>query len=97
LLAFTKQSNEPVGLIQQNSTTYIIKKSCKGTQCIVNNEIAESLEPIGYMFSDLMLKWILLKVLGFAMNGVRKDKLIRLLLYLESNWFINPSIIRDDI
>jgi hypothetical protein len=38
------------------------------------------------MFSDLMLKWILLKVLGFAMNGVRKEKMLKaisLLLYLE--------------
>jgi ATP-binding cassette subfamily C protein len=45
LLAFTKQSNEPVCLYSKNSTTYIIKKSCKGTEAIVNNEIAESLEP----------------------------------------------------
>jgi ATP-binding cassette subfamily C protein len=34
LLAFTKQSNEPV-MQYSNSTTYIIKKSCKGTEAVL--------------------------------------------------------------
>lgn len=75
LLAFIKESNEPVALIQQNSTTYIIKNLSKGTETVVNHEIAESLDPIGYMFFsgfDIKMDSIK-KVLSFAMNGVKKD------------------------
>ena len=75
LLAFIKESNEPVALIQQNSTTYIIKNLSKSTETVVNNEIAESLDPIGYMFFsgfDIKMDSIK-KVLSFAMNGVKKD------------------------
>jgi len=75
LLAFIKESNEPVALIQQNSTTYIIKNLSKGTETVVNNEIAESLDPIGYMFFsgfDIKMDSIK-KVLSFAVNGVKKD------------------------
>ena len=75
LLAFIKESNEPVALIQQNSTTYTIKNLSKGTETVVNNEIAESLEPIGYMFFsgfDIKMDSIK-KVLSYAMNGVKRD------------------------
>nr|WP_314837791.1 NHLP bacteriocin export ABC transporter permease/ATPase subunit [uncultured Flavobacterium sp.] len=80
LLAFVKETNEPVALIQKNSTTYLIKNFSKGTETIVNNEIADTLEPIGYMFFsgfDVKMDSIK-KVLNFAMNGVKKDA--RLLL-----------------
>lgn len=81
LLAFVKETNEPVALIQKNSTSYIIKNLSKGTETIVNNEIAESLEPIGYMFFsgfDTKMDSIK-KVVSFAMTGVKKDA--RLLLF----------------
>jgi NHLM bacteriocin system ABC transporter ATP-binding protein len=84
LLAFVKESNEPVALIQQNSTTYIIKNLSKGTETVVNNEIAESLDPIGYMFFsgfDIKMDSIK-KVLSFATNGVKKDARLLLLASL---------------
>ena len=87
LLAFIKESNEPVALIQKNATTYIIKNLSKGTEAIVNNEIAESLDPIGYMFFsgfDIKMDSIK-KVLSFAMNGVKKDaKLLLVASFLGS-------------
>lgn len=75
LLAFTKQKNEPVALIQKTSSSYLIKKLSDGSESIVNNEIADSLEPIGYMFfSGFDVKMdSMKKVLNFAMNGVKKD------------------------
>jgi NHLM bacteriocin system ABC transporter ATP-binding protein len=87
LLAFIKESNEPVALIQQNSTTYIIKNLSKGTETVVDNEIAQSLDPIGYMFFsgfDVKMDSIK-KVVSFAMNGVKKDaKLLLLASFLGS-------------
>lgn len=75
LLAFTKQKNEPVALIQKTSSSYLIKNLATGTESIVNHETADSLEPIGYMFFsgfDVKMDSIK-KVLNFAMTGVKKD------------------------
>ncbi len=75
LLAFTKSENIPVALIQKNSGTYILKNSETGNETVVNHEIAENLEPIGYMFFSGFDKKMssMAKVLNFAMNGVKKD------------------------
>jgi NHLM bacteriocin system ABC transporter ATP-binding protein len=104
LLAFIKDTSEPVALIQKNSTTYIIKNISKGTEDVVNNEIAESLDPIGYMFFsgfDVKMDSIK-KVLGFAMNGVKKDAKLLLLASLLGSLIgllipILSGMIYDDV
>jgi ATP-binding cassette subfamily C protein len=75
LLAFIKNENSPVALIQKDSKTYILKNSETNSETIVNHEIAEKLEPIGYMFFSGFDREMnsLKRVLGFAMNGVQKD------------------------
>lgn len=75
LLAFTKTENTPVALLQKNSGTYVLKNHKTGTETVVNHEIAESLEPIGYMFFSGFDKKMnsMKRVLSFAVNGVRKD------------------------
>ncbi|WP_281635187.1 NHLP bacteriocin export ABC transporter permease/ATPase subunit [Flavobacterium marginilacus] len=104
LLAFIKESNEPVALIQQNSATYIIKNLLKGTETVVNNKIAESLDPIGYMFFsgfDVKMNSVK-KVLNFAMNGVKKDAKLLLVASLLGSLMgllipILSGMIYDDV
>jgi NHLM bacteriocin system ABC transporter ATP-binding protein len=104
LLAFTKQDKEPVALIQKNSDTYLLKNLATGTETIVNNQIAESLEPIGYMFFsgfDSKMNSIK-KVLGFAMNGVKKDAKLLILSSLAGSLIgllipVLSGIIFDDV
>jgi ATP-binding cassette subfamily C protein len=50
LLAFTKKDKTPVALIQKSPTSYCIKNVSDGTETIVTNDIASTLEPIAYMF-----------------------------------------------
>jgi len=75
LLAFTKTEKIPVALIQKNSETYILKNSETGMETVVNYEVAESLEPIGYMFFSGFDKKMgsMKQVLSFAMTGVKND------------------------
>jgi len=75
LLAFIKGENTPVALIQKNSNTYILKNPATETETIVDHKIAESLEPIGYMFFSGFDKKMdsLKKVFSFAMKGIRND------------------------
>lgn len=75
LLAFTKEGNVPVALIQKNSSQYILKNLQTNTETTVNNEVAETLEPIAYMFfSGFDVKMTSIKkVLGFAMQGAKRD------------------------
>ncbi|MFH6991520.1 NHLP bacteriocin export ABC transporter permease/ATPase subunit [Flavobacterium sp. FlaQc-48] len=104
LLAFTKQKNEPVALIQKTSGSYWIKNVATGSESIVNNEIADSLEPIGYMFfSGFDVKMdSMKKVLNFAMNGVKKDAKLLILASLAGSLIgllvpILSGVIFDDI
>jgi NHLM bacteriocin system ABC transporter ATP-binding protein len=104
LLAFTKQKNEPVALIQKTSNSYLLKNLATGFETIVNNEIAESLEPIGYMFFsgfDGKMNSIK-KVLGFAMNGLKKDAKLLILASLSGSLIgllipVLSGIIFDDV
>lgn len=75
LLAFTKKDKTPVALLQSTSAKYILKDLSTGRETTVNNEIAETLEPIGYMFfSGFDGKMTSVKkVAGFALKGVKKD------------------------
>jgi NHLM bacteriocin system ABC transporter ATP-binding protein len=75
LLAFTKKDKTPVALIQKSPTSYCIKNVSDGTETIVTNDIASTLEPIAYMFLagfDGKMDSIK-KVFSFAIKGVEKD------------------------
>lgn len=104
LLAFTKQKNEPVALIQKTSNSYLIKNLATGSESVVSNEIAASLEPIGYMFfSGFNVKMdSMKKVLGFAMNGVKKDAKLLILASFAGSLIgllipILSGVIFDDV
>lgn len=75
LLAFTKEDKTPVALLQKTSSSYVINDVSTGEEAVVNYEIAESLEPIGYMFFpgfDGKMTSVK-KVLSFAVKGVERD------------------------
>lgn len=104
LLAFLKPNNEPVALIQKTSDSYLIKNLHAGTESVVNQEIAEKLEPIGYMFfSGFNVKMnSMKKVLNFAMNGVKKDAKLLILASFAGSLIgllipILSGIIFDDV
>lgn len=75
LLAFTKKDKTPVALLQKTATSYVINDPSTGKAVVVDYEIADSLEPIGYMFfagfDDKMTS--VRKVLAFAARGIEKD------------------------
>ena len=76
LLAFTKENNLPVALIQNDSKKgYVLKNLSTSEEKQVNNEVAQELEPIGYMFlSGFDRKMSSIKeVLSFAMKGLKND------------------------
>lgn len=104
LLAFTKQKNEPVALIQKTSKSYLIKNLADGSESIINHETAASLEPIGYMFfSGFNVKMdSMKKVLNFAMNGVKSDAKLLILASFAGSLIgllvpILSGIIFDDV
>ena len=75
LLAFTKKDKTPVALLQKTSNSYTIKDLLTGGESVVDHQIAESLEPIGYMFFsgfDGTMSSVK-KVLSFALRSVEKD------------------------
>ena len=75
LLAFTKKDKTPVALLQKTSKSYTLKDLSTGIESDINYEIAETLEPIGYMFLsgfDGKLSSVK-KVFSFAIKGVEKD------------------------
>jgi NHLM bacteriocin system ABC transporter ATP-binding protein len=75
LLAFTKKDKAPVALIQKTANSYVLKDLSSGTETLINHEVAETLEPISYMFfSGFDGKMTSIKkVLGFAIKGIEKD------------------------
>jgi NHLM bacteriocin system ABC transporter ATP-binding protein len=81
LLAFTKKDKTPVALIQKTSNSYVIKDLSTGVESVINYEIADTLEPIAYMFFsgfDGKMSSVK-KVLRFAVKGVEKDAKILIL------------------
>ena len=75
LLAFTKKDKTPVALLQKNSKSYTLKDLSTDIEPDINYEIADTLEPIGYMFLsgfDSKMSSVK-KVLSFAIKGVEKD------------------------
>lgn len=84
LLGFTKSEKIPVALIQKKLNTYILKNIADGSEKIVDSKVAETLEPIGYMFFSGFDKKMnsIKRVLNFAMNGSKKDLNLLLLAAL---------------
>ena len=87
LLAFRKDTKQPVALIQRTSDTYHLKDSTTAQPIRVNSEIADQLEPIGYMFFygfyDTMNS--VRKIAKYASQGIRKDsKYLLLAAFLGS-------------
>lgn len=87
LLAFTKTDRTPVALLQKTSSSYTIKDLSTGNESVVDHQIAESLEPIGYMFfsgfDDTMTS--VKKVLSFALRSVEKDAKLLILATLAGS------------
>ncbi|MFZ4931646.1 NHLP bacteriocin export ABC transporter permease/ATPase subunit [Chryseobacterium sp. Mn2064] len=87
LLAFTRKDNLPVALLQIKSDSYVLKNLSTGEEVLVNDEVADTLEPIGYMFfSGFDVKMTSLKkVAGFAIRGVKKDAKFLILAALSGS------------
>lgn len=84
LLAFTKKDKTPVALLQKDSKSYTIKDLSTGAETVINYEVADTLEPIGYMFLsgfDGKMSSVK-KVFSFALKGVEKDAKILMLAAL---------------
>jgi NHLM bacteriocin system ABC transporter ATP-binding protein len=84
LLAFTKKDKTPVALLQKDAKSYTLKNLSTGAESIINYEIADTLEPIGYMFLsgfDGKMSSVK-KVFSFALKGVEKDAKILMLAAL---------------
>lgn len=87
LLAFTKTDKHPVALLQKTSSSYTIHDLSTGTESTVNHEIADSLEPIGYMFFagfDGKMSSVR-KVLSFAIKGVENNAKLLILSALAGS------------
>lgn len=75
LLAFTKEGKKPVALIQDTAGSYLIKNVETQTSEPITAEIAETLDPISYMFFyafDQQMTSIG-KIFNFALKGLHKD------------------------
>ncbi|MBU2974985.1 NHLP bacteriocin export ABC transporter permease/ATPase subunit [Zobellia sp. B3R18] len=75
ILAFTKEDKKPIALIQRDATSYVYLDSETNKEVLVNNDLAESLQPIAYMFFfafDSRMTSVK-KVMNFAIQGVKKD------------------------
>jgi ATP-binding cassette subfamily C protein len=75
LLAFYKEDQRPVALIQNTPTSYVLKDVATNEEIKINYEIAEKLEPISYMmFYGFDRPMTSLKKIGdFAIKGLKKD------------------------
>ncbi|GAA4043441.1 NHLP bacteriocin export ABC transporter permease/ATPase subunit [Hymenobacter glaciei] len=87
LLAFTKTDRTPVALLQKTSSSYTIKDLSTGSESVVDHQIAESLEPIGYMFFSGFdgTMTSVKKVLSFALRSVEKDAKLLILAALAGS------------
>lgn len=75
LLAFTEKDQQPVALIQESPKSYTINNISTGEKLTVNSEIADTLEPVAYMFFPGFDELITsVKKLGkFALKGILLD------------------------
>lgn len=75
ILAFTKKGSHPVALVQKNAQSYTYKNTETGVEEVVTKTVADSLEPVAYMFFFAFDKKMdaVRKIWGFAIQGVKKD------------------------
>ena len=75
ILVFTKEGNQPVGLIQKDAQSYAYRDPETGVEEIVTNTFAMSLEPVAYMFFFAFDKKMdsVRKIWEFAIQGVKRD------------------------
>ncbi len=75
LLAFRKEDNRPVALIQRTSNSYVMKDPETGEETPVNHKVVGKLEPISYMFfygfGEQMTT--VRKLVRFALQGIKSD------------------------
>jgi len=104
LLAFTKDIKEPVALIQVASGAYLIKNTATKTKEPVTAEIAQTLEPIAYMFLyafDQQMDSIK-KIGQYAIKGLKLDASYILLAALAGSLIgllvpILSGVLFDDV
>ena len=87
LLAFHKEHKSPVALIQNTPNSYTYKNLDTSEEYPVNNEIAESIDPVAYMFFfSFSGKMDSLKgIMQFALKGIKKDARFLLLAALAGS------------
>ncbi|UZO82169.1 NHLP bacteriocin export ABC transporter permease/ATPase subunit [Aquimarina sp. ERC-38] len=75
LLAFLKETKEPVALLQKDATHYILKNPETGKETPVTQEVAATLDPISYMFFYGFSETItsVKKLYHFAIQGIKRD------------------------
>lgn len=75
MLAFSKKDKKPIALIQKDAKSYVFRDVETKREEIVNNDFAETLEPIAYMFFFAFDSKMtsLKKIMNFAIQGVKSD------------------------
>ena len=104
LLAFTQEEKEPVALIQDQAGFYVMKNTATRTQQKVTEEIAQTLDPIAYMFLyafDQPMTSIG-KIWNFAIRGLKTDGVFILLAALAGSLIglltpVLSGILFDDV
>lgn len=87
LLAFYKDSKDPVALIQKTPASYVLKDPKSSEEIKVDYKVVENLEPICYMFfygfNDVLSS---IKQIGqFAVQGIKKDSKLLILAALAAS------------
>ena len=84
LLAFTKKGKKPVALIQETSNSYSLNNVSLDEKQLVNNDIAETLDPIAYMFFPGFDEPItsIKQLAKFALKGIKLDAKLLILAAL---------------
>ncbi len=104
LLAFLEEDKQPVALIQKSSKSYELHDPKTGAVTIISDEIAQTLDPIAYMFLyafDQPMTSIQ-KVWSFTIKGLKLDLLYIILAALAGSLIglltpILSGIIFDDV
>lgn len=87
MLAFLKNEQRPVALIQKNASTYLLRDVTTQVDTVVNEEVAKRLDPVGYMFFYAFDQPMtsLKKIWQFAVQGVKRDAKLLLLTALSGS------------
>jgi len=104
ILAFTKEGSHPVALVQKTAQSYSYKNKNTGAEETVTKTVADSLEPVAYMFFFAFDKKMdaVKKIWEFAIQGVKKDAKFLILAALAGSLIgllvpILSGIMFDDV